>query len=468
MNSSALKLYSLTPVWGQNLLLTGFSMMLERERYGGRYREYRELLEKTERMSRGEIEAYQDARLRAVVAHAYATVPYYRRVFDERRLKPSDIRSRLDLPKIPLLTRDHIRRHFDELRSSAFPAKALRTGHTSGTTGTPLTIGYDRDTVWMTYAVFDRHYRWAGCRLGHDGNRVAVARGNVIVPLQQKKPPFWRRNRRHHQLLLSSFHMSRENLPAYFEELARFRPEVLDGYPSTLYVLAKYLQSRGEVFPLRAAISSSETLYPFQREAIEKSFACRVFDYYALAERTIFSHECERHEGHHLAMEYGITECVDERDAPVAAGTPGRMVGTSLHNMGMPLIRYVTSDVSALRTNDCSCGRALQLMEDVTTKAEDTLTLADGRLISPSVLTHPFKPLDSIEGSQIVQTSPHAVTVRLIRGPGYTDALTTHLVAELQARLGADVRIDVAFVDRLETQPNGKFKWVISHVPLGI
>ena len=42
-------------------------------------------------------------------------------------------------------------------------------------------------------------------------------------------------------------------------------------------------------------------------------------------------------------------------------------------------------------------------MEDITTKAEDTLTLKDGRLISPSVLTHPFKPLTSIEASQIVQ-----------------------------------------------------------------
>ena len=73
-------------------------------------------------------------------------------------------------------------------------------------------------------------------------------------------------------------------------------------------------------------------------------------------------------------------------------------------------------------------------MDDVTTKAEDVLTLKDGRLISPSVLTHPFKPLDCIEGSQIVQTAPDAVTVRIVAGPGFNDALTTHLVTELQAR----------------------------------
>lgn len=108
------------------------------------------------------------------------------------------------------------------------------------------------------------------------------------------------------------------------------------------------------------------------------------------------------------------------------------------------------------------------MMDDVTTKAEDVLTLKDGRLISPSVLTHPFKPLDCIEGSQIVQTDPQTVVVRLIPGPAYTEAHTRHLMTELTARLGADVKVDVQMVDRLEQKPNGKFKWVISHVPLGI
>ena len=468
MNRYAAKLYGLAPVWGQNLLLTGFGTFLERERYGGRYAEFRDLFAKTEWLSRSELESYQDERLRAVVSHAYRTVPYYQRLFDGCRLKPEDIRGRADLPKIPLLTRDDIRSNFDDLRSTDVPRRQMRTGHTSGTTGTPLTVGYDRDTVWATYAAFDRHYRWAECHMGRDGDPIAVARGNVIVPLEQTSPPFWRHNRQHKQLLLSSFHMSRANLPVYFDALREYRPAVLDGYPSTLYVLARFLQSRGETFPLRAAITSSETLYDFQRQLIEERFACRVFDYFALAERAVFSGECDHHQGHHIAMEYGLAEVVDTEGRPVSPGTPGRLVGTTLHNKAMPLIRYVTNDVTALRDASCTCGRGLELMEDVTTKAEDILTLPDGRLISPSVLTHPFKPLHCIEGSQIVQTARDSVTVRIIPGHGYTQELTDHLVNELTTRLGSDVRIDVRMVDRLETSANGKFKWVISHVPLGI
>jgi len=104
----------------------------------------------------------------------------------------------------------------------------------------------------------------------------------------------------------------------------------------------------------------------------------------------------------------------------------------------------------------------------VTTKAEDVLTLKDGRLISPSVLTHPFKPLDCIEGSQIVQIDSQTVIVRLIPGATYTQAHTHHLITELTARLGADVKVEVQMVDQLEQKSSGKFKWVISHVPLGI
>lgn len=468
MNRYASALYQFAPVWGQNLMLTGFSWLLDRERYGGRFEEFRSLLEKTERFSDSELQAYQDERLCTIVTNAYSKVPFYKRRWDEHKVKPSDIRGVADLPKLPLLTRDDIRDNFDELCSLDVNPKNIKTGHTSGTTGTPLTVGYDADTTYMAYAALDRHYRWAGCRLAKDGDRIAVARGNVIVPLDQKSPPFWRMNRWHNQLLLSSFHLSKQNLPAYFEALAEFRPDVVDGYPSTLYVLAKYLQSRGETFPVRAVISSSETLYDFQRQVIEASFKTRVFDYYALAERVVFSGECERHEGHHLAVEYGVAEVVDEDAQPVQNGVVGKLVGTSLHNKVMPLIRYVTNDMTSLRTQSCSCGRRLPIMDDVTTKAEDLLTLKDGRLISPSVLTHPFKPLDCIEGSQIVQTDPSTVIVRLIPGATYTQEHTDHLIIELTARLGADVKVEVQMVDRLEQKANGKFKWVISHVPLGI
>lgn len=462
------RLYDRTPVAVQNLLLSAFSARLGRQRYGGRFPEFRALLEEGQWWDRGRMREWQVVQLRKVLMHAGEHVPYYRECFAQRGFNPAKVESVDDLRRLPVLTRDTLKHRLRDLVSRAPRKRPLAEGHTSGTTGSPITLFYDSDMIAMNYAVMDRQYRWANARLERGGDRVAVVRGNVIVPLEQKQPPFWRHNRDLNQLVLSSFHLSPQNLDVYLRALREFQPAVMDGYPSSLYVLARMLLNRGEHLRVHAAITSSETLYDFQREAIEAAFQCRVFDYYAAAERVIFSVECDHHAGHHLCEEYGVTEVLDDDDQPVPAGTEGYLVGTTLHNCGMPLIRYRTTDRGAFKPAYCSCGRPLQLTEDVTTKAEDLLRLKDGRLIPPSVLTHPFKPLDSIEGSQIVQTDLDRLLIRIVPGGAFGDAERNHLLRELRARLGDDMRIDIECVTELPRTSRGKFKWVISQVELGL
>jgi phenylacetate-CoA ligase len=468
MDTCLKNIYNLSPIFLQNALLSGFSLFLDRERYGGEYQSYRELLQKNEWSSEEDLTAYQENQLQKLIKHAYDTVPYYKKIFQERKLVPNDIRKITDLQKLPVLTKKDIKGNFNELLSSSFKLGRLKKGHTSGTTGSPLEICYDPSIIFITYAALDRQYQWANASLRRFGDKIAVLRGNVIVPLKRKNPPFWRQNFIHNQLLLSSFHLSKDNLPFYFDKIRQFSPKILDGYPSTLFVLAKYLHNRGEKYPMHAVISSSETLYDFQREMIEDSFQCKMFDYYALAERVVFATECEKHQGHHLCSEYGITEIVDQDNQPVTAGSEGRMIGTSLQNFGMPLIRYVTDDRTAIKPIKCACGRSLPLIEDVATKAEDMLTLKDGRLISSSTLTHPFKPMYSVEESQIIQEDYDHIRIKLVPNEKFRDTDAQHLINEFQARLGNDVKIEIEMVDNLPRTKSGKFRWVISHVELGI
>lgn len=469
MNNSLKQLYDHLPVMLQNIVLSGFSAMLDKQRYGDEYVKFQQLLLLTEsNLDQQAIVAYQNEQLRKIVKHAYETVPYYRSVMSKLNLKPSDIKNQADLEKLPLLTRKDIHENFDDLRSRAFKRNQLKLGHTSGTTGTPLEILYDQGMINMTYAVLDRQYRWAGANLKRSGDRVAILRGNIIVPIQQEKPPFWRHNFFHNHLLMSAFHLSDGNIQSYIDELKKFQPRIIDGYPSTIYLLAKFLQKTDQKFPVHAVLTSSETLYDFQRELIEDVFNTHIFDYFGAAERVVFAAECDMHEGHHICSEFGITEIVGENGELLQVGNVGKMVGTSLHNMGMPMIRYLTSDMTALKKEACSCGSPLPLMEDISTKAEDIIALKDGRMISPSVLTHPFKPMHSVKASQIIQKDYDRVEIRIVPDLNYTNADSQHLIKEFKSRMGDEMDISIKLVDSLSRTSAGKFKWVISEVEKGI
>jgi phenylacetate-CoA ligase len=381
----------------------------------------------------------------------------------ERGLAPAAVQGVADLPKLPILTKDILRTSFVRLRARDVRAEDLRKGNSSGTTGSPVTVLWDRHVDVANNAAHWRARRWAGFPFGA---AYASLLGRTIVPIRQHRPPFWRWNAPWKQLLLSSFHLHERNFPRYLEAMAERKVRFLDAYPSTAYVLARFLTESGRTFPLEAVVLSSETLLDVQRSTVEQAFACRVFDIYSLAERVLFAGECEHHEGLHVQPEFGTLEIVDERGEPLPPGVHGRVVATGLQNHGMPLIRYDVGDVSAVVEAPCACGMTLPRMAKVTTKAEDIVVTPEGRFISSSTLTHPFKPMIHVEKSQIVQETPGRVAVKIVRRPAYTDADTKRLVAALAERLGPSVSVEVVFVDDIPRGPAGKFRWVVSKVPL--
>ncbi len=454
-------LYRRSPTWLQMALLNAHAWRIERHRYGPPYqRAVRSLLE-SERWPLERLRAFQDEHVRRLASWAYEHSSFYREAWDAAGVTAADIRGIADLPRLPLIDKTTIREHGARMMTSAARPDWVN-GHTSGTTGSPLSVWYDRETCVMTNAVDRRQKAWAGMQ---NSDWVGLLLGRVVVPLDQARPPFWRSNLVQRQLWFSSFHLNDDNLPHYVNEIRRRGLHFLEGYPSTLFVLAKFLERRGETLPLRAVLSSSETLLAVQRETIEAAFECRVFDFFGHAERVVFATECERHDGKHIAEEYGAVEVTDERGAPVRDGEAGYLVGTSLYNRAMPLFRYRTADLTQIRSEPCPCGRTLRRIRDVTTKAEDIVFTPDGRMISPSVLTHPFKPLEQVLKSQIVQERLDHITVKIVPSGTFTDAEREHLLRELRTRLGPAVAIDIAIVDDIPREPSGKYRWVISHVP---
>jgi len=453
--------YRKSPPWLQTVLLNLHAARIDRHRYGGRLRDALDRLAEMDSWDQESLRAFQDARLRLVVKHAYRATRYYRGLFDSRGIHPNDIQSVDDLRQFPLLSKEIVRERGDDL-TAGMPKQSWLQGHTSGTTGSPLAVWYDRETCVVTNAVDARHKRWVGVR---DGDWVGKFLGRTIVPPNDINGPFWRVNYLHREVWFSSFHMSAETANSYIARIRESGLRFLEGYPSTLYILAKLVRDRGETLPMQAVITSSETLHSAQRALIEEAFQCRLFDFYALAERVVYAGECAEHSGKHIAEEYSWVEIVDAAGNPVPDGEIGYVAGTSLWNRAMPLIRYRTSDLSSIETIDCRCGRAHRRISDVTTKAEDVIVTPDGRLVSPSVLTHPFKPLDGIARSQIVQDRPDHLLIRVVPAEHFSSKERDRLIAGIQERVGREMSIDVETVSEIAAESSGKFRWVISNVP---
>jgi len=109
----------------------------------------------------------QNQRLRQLVDYAYDNVPYYRLIFDERALKPNDIKSSADLVKLPVLTKKLIRSNFDSMLAQGFPSKDIVLHSTGGSTGEPLRF-YSTKNAYNNwgFAAAHRAYGWAGYRIG--------------------------------------------------------------------------------------------------------------------------------------------------------------------------------------------------------------------------------------------------------------------------------------------------------------
>ena len=458
------RVYQASPVWIQNLGVSAVGWSIRRQRFGRQFQEVSAEFADRQWQPATALADYQNERLRLLIRHAFDNVPHYRRVMDGLKLRPDDFRTAQDLPKLPVLTRDVFKTDPDSFRARNVSRRSLLRGETSGTTGSPMSVYWDKQVVVVNAVVEWRQKNWTGLKRGDRISTLMLSR--AAIPQRQARPPFWRFNRPMNQLLLSALHMRPENLPHYIAALRRFRPAALEAYPSAACLLARYLLDRGEELPLRCVLTTSETWQRSQRDLIERAFCCHVFDYYGMAERVVFGTECEAHSGLHLNTDYGITEVVDDAFNPVGPGISGRIVGTSLHSLGMPLIRYATTDMAAVRQQQCSCGRAFPLLAGFEGRSDDMVVTPDGRMIPSTALTSALDRIPGISECQIIQGEREHIVVEVVRGLSYTEADTRQLLEQLRILLGQRLRIDVQFVTEIERSSAGKFRWVISKVPV--
>ncbi len=302
--------------------------------------------------SRQQLLDYQWQRLQVLLRHAYDTSPFYTRLFNERGLTPADIKGIDDLPKLPMLTRNDLFEHMDDLVSTRFGSANLQRFTTGGSTGQRAVLYRDQESFNLKLALEWRNESWMG-RL--PGDKMALI---WPAPIDHLMYPSWKDHCKDHYILrrVLFYANSRQEaeLERTYQGLLAFRPRYLKVFPSNLYLLAEYLKETGRTLPgIRAIQSTGEPMLGNQRLLFDEVFGCPIFDMYGSREVGNTACDCDRHEGLHIAMESSIVEIVKEGRA-VAPGDEGEILVTDLSNYGVPMIRYQINDYGRLIPGRCS------------------------------------------------------------------------------------------------------------------
>jgi phenylacetate-CoA ligase len=406
-----------------------------------------------------EVRADQWTRLKSLLDHAFAHTRFYRDRFDSLGITPADIRSRQDFERLPLLTKDDIRAHRDEMVADNIPRELLFPKKTSGSTGVSLSFFVDEDSLQWKRGCTLRHDEWTGWRLGE---RIGAVWGNP----EYKKS--WRGHVRNalleRAIYLDTLRMDEEAMTDFHAEIRRKRPTLLFGHAHSLYLFALFVQ-QNDLSPIRpkGIISTAMVLHDFERALVEEVFGCKVTNRYGCEEVSLIACECDAHHGLHVNMDTLDFECL--RDGkPAPAGETGAVVVTDLTNRGMPFIRYLVGDTARMAAKPCSCGRTYPLIESLEGRIADYVRTPEGEYISGISLTENFAMvLEGVKQMQIVQDELDHLLFRVVQGAGDQDvALRADINRLVQERFGSSMRHDVEYVDSIQSETSGKYRFCVS------
>ena len=360
------------------------------------------------------------------------------------------------LRSLPILTKEVIRRRFDDLLSSPQPAGTFRNS-SGGSTGRPVTFIQDANYASWTNATQGYYFREF---LGVEMNSVRNVWlwGSERDSLRLKE----RRIRSHlslfmrNQVFLNTFDVGERRWLEYIERIRRHRPHYVAGYAGSLYQIARAAR-RHNVRLYRPAFvySSAEMLRDFMRAEIEEQFGAKVYDYYGSREVGAIAGECASGNRHVLVMNNSV-EVLDDRDQPVADGSEGRLIVTNLHNRSLPMIRYDIGDTGALGPQGCGCGSVLPVLKRLTGRITDHFILRDGTLVHGEFITHLFYYREWVDQFQVDQLDYDRLRIRVVTR-GVVDENDVGKIAHgVRLVMGADCRLEWEYVGSIEKSPQGK------------
>jgi phenylacetate-CoA ligase len=424
-------------------------------------------LTEPERLSRDELRARQLDRLRHTLRYAYERVPFYRQAFDRAGVHPDDCQELADLARFPTTTKQDLRDNYP-FGMFAVPQRELRRLHaSSGTTGKPTVVGYTQRDLDTWSEVMARSIFAAGGRPGH---KVHVAYGYGLFT--GGLGAHYGAEKLGATVIPASGGMTARQV----QLITDFRPEVIMVTPSYMLTILDEFERQGldpRASSLRVGIFGAEPWTEQMRREIEDRLDLTAVDIYGLSEvmGPGVAQECaETKDGLTIWEDHFYPEVIDPLDGQVLPdGETGELVFTSLTKEAMPVIRYRTRDLTALRPG--TARPAFRRMDKVTGRTDDMIILR-GVNVFPTQIEEIVLVTEGVSPHfQLLLTRQERmdqltvlVEAALDAPPARRAPAATEIAARVKDGVGVSVAVEVVDPDTLERSV-GKMRRVIDQRP---
>jgi phenylacetate-CoA ligase len=403
---------------------------------------------KNQGLSREQVLVKQREDLRQIADFAVQHTDYYRERFGTIWKQEATIGD------LPILKKDDVIRHRDDLLVRDADRKQTKIGHTGGSTGKPLAFWYDDAKHELMRAGMCRSYMGSGWQPGQKilnfwGARQDTQAGGVFGET-------W-----------GDFIAAEKTIPAHefsesrLAEWARFigayRPVLLQGYASILAELARFVVENRLEMPnsLLGVYSTAEVLNGWQRELMERAFGCKVFNQYGSREIPNIGCEC-RHGKLHVFTDMVYLESLPD-------GDEDRLIVTSLTNRLMPMIRYDIGDSGRLLDGDCDCGWPFPLMEMGMCRQNDLIRTSSGKSVHPSYFNRLLYGLTLVRQYQFVQTAPDKIVLNLVSSSRLSPETVAAMKNAIRRDVDRDMVFEIIYLEEIPRTVSGKHRFVIGY-----
>ena len=445
-------LYNKMPVFVQNIGVSAYGFLRERRRFGGDYKKFVAKVKQSEFFGVEQMKVLQQNSLRELFLAA-DTSKHYHDLFEKLHVNieyddPFEI-----LSKLPILQKDELRGNEQDFYTEH--AKDALDFHTSGSTGTPLNIKLSRSDLRFRMALLERQK----ARFGVSRKSKHLTFVGKKITLKGNKT-FWRYNCFGNQLVMSVYDLSEANKEKYLLKMQKYAAEVIEGYPSALVVIAKWILNGEYSIHPKCVFATAETLTDEQRSTISKAFGCPVVNYYGSTEGSTMITQCENGKLH-IDDECGIIEFLDSDGNPAGPGEVANMIITSFTTKAMPLIRYNIADLGVYSNDRCTCERNSLVVSEIVGRVDDIFVTPEKGHVGRLSTTLKLLP-STVKRAQIHQNAPTEFLLLLETGENVEMLSLESVYADLYDKLG-NVTVKVECVDKIPSGSNGKFRAQINH-----